>query len=63
MIYQPHGKTILTTLYTDADGYYMFAYKHTSRSGAFYVEAPAYGLTRAISVKANGFAGVYFDMQ
>ncbi len=62
-IYDPAGK-LLTTVYTDADGYYMFAYKHTAKSATYKVVA-SYGRwtnTVSVTVKANGFAAVNFEM-
>lgn len=60
-IYDPSNK-LLTTLYTDADGYYMYAYKHTSKAATYTVKAPAYGKSTPVTVKANGFAAVDFDV-
>ena len=60
-IYDPAGK-LLTTVYTDVDGYYMFPYKHTSKSATYTVKVPNYNKSTAITVKANGFAGIDFQV-
>jgi hypothetical protein len=60
-IYDPTNK-LLTTQYTDVDGYYMYAYKHTAKSATYTVKLPAYNKSTAISVKANGFAPVDFEI-
>ena len=60
-IYDPSNK-LLTTQYTDADGYYMYAYKHTSKAATYTIKAPAYGKSTAVTVKANGFAAVDFEV-
>jgi hypothetical protein len=57
VIYNAKG-AVLTTLYTDADGYYMYPYKHTAKAATYTVKLPSYGKSTAISVKANGFAPV-----
>jgi 5-hydroxyisourate hydrolase-like protein (transthyretin family) len=61
-IYDPANK-LLTTQYTDADGYYMYAYKHTAKSATYTVKVPAYNKAAAMTVKANGFAAVDFEVQ
>jgi hypothetical protein len=60
-IYSP-TKALLTTLTTDADGYYMFPYKHTAKSATYTVKLPQYNKSVSITVKANGFAAVNFDV-
>jgi hypothetical protein len=61
VIYDPAGK-VLATVYTDADGYYMFAYKHTAKSATYTVKVPAYGKVTSITVKANGLAAIDYEM-
>ena len=61
VIYNPLGK-VLATLYTDEDGYYMLAYKHTSKSATYKVTVPTYNRVVSILVKANGFAPVDFEV-
>ncbi len=60
-IYDPTNK-LLTTQYTDADGYYMYAYKHTAKAATYTIKAPAYGKSTAVTVKANGFAAVDYEV-
>jgi hypothetical protein len=62
VIYNPKGQ-VLATLYTDADGYYMYAYKHTSKSATYTVKLPGYAKSVSVLVKANGFAAVDFEIQ
>jgi uncharacterized repeat protein (TIGR01451 family) len=61
VIYDPYGK-VLTTLYTDADGYYMFEYKHKAKSATYTVKMPNYGKSVSVTVKANGFAAIDFEV-
>jgi hypothetical protein len=51
-------------VYTDADGYYMYPYKHKARSATYYVDlgAPWVAEEVAVVVKANGFAAVNFEL-
>lgn len=60
-IYNPKGAK-LATLYTDEDGYYMFLYKHTAKAATYTVKLPNHGRTVSVTVKANGFAAVDFDL-
>ena len=60
-IYDPKGVK-MTTVYTDADGYYMYAYKHTAKSATYTVKVPAYGKSVAVTVKANGLAAIDFEV-
>ena len=61
VIYNPKNAT-LATLYTDQDGYYMYAYKHTAKAATYTLKLPAYNKSQAITVKANGFAAVDFEL-
>jgi hypothetical protein len=60
-IYDPKN-ALLTTQYTDADGYYLYPYKHTAKAATYTVKAPAYNKSNSITVKANGFAPVDFEV-
>ena len=40
----------------------MYAYKHTAKSATYTVKVPAYSKSTAITVKANGFAGIDFEV-
>ena len=60
-IRNPLGLT-LATLYTDSDGYYMLAYKHKARSATYTIRLPEYDLIRAVTIKANGFSVVNFEV-
>jgi hypothetical protein len=48
--------------YTDADGYYMYAYKHTAKSATYKITLPAWARSVSMTVKANGLAAVNFDI-
>jgi hypothetical protein len=61
VIYNPSNQ-VLTTQYTDADGYYMYAYKHTAKSATYTVNLPGWAKSTSITVKANGFAPVDFEV-
>jgi uncharacterized repeat protein (TIGR01451 family) len=61
VIYDPKGK-LLTTIYTDADGYYMYPHKHTAKAATYTVKLPDYGKSTAVTIKANGFAAVDFEI-
>ncbi len=61
-IYNSSG-TLLATVYTDADGSYMWQYKHTGRPATFTVKLPAYSLLRSVTLKANGFVEVDFTVE
>jgi Ca2+-binding RTX toxin-like protein len=56
------GKPVATGT-TDADGYYYIGYKHKGKAAAFTVRIRgAYNLSQAITLKANGWAEVNFDV-
>jgi hypothetical protein len=48
------------TVYTDEDGWYMWAYKYTGKPTTFKVTLPAYGVSKDIQVKSNAFVEVDF---
>jgi hypothetical protein len=60
-IYNPTGG-VLTTQYTDEDGYYMYAYKHTAKAATYTVKLPGWAKSTSITVKANGFAPINFEV-
>ena len=53
---------VVGTLYTDEDGYYMLLYKHTAKAATYTVKLPVYNKSVAVTVKANGFAAVDFEV-
>ncbi|HET8652952.1 MAG TPA: hypothetical protein VFM13_10310, partial [Gaiellaceae bacterium] len=57
-IYQ--GTKLMTTQYADEDGWFMWQYKYTGKATTFTVKLPAYGLSKAVTLKANGFVAVDF---
>lgn len=59
-IYQ--GKTLLGTVYTDDDGWYMFSYKYTGKPTTFTVKVPILGAQQTVTLKANGFVVVNFGV-
>ncbi len=60
-IYNSSG-TCVGTVYTDADGYYLLAYKHTAKTATYTIKLPAYSKQQSVTVKANGFALVNFTV-
>jgi Prealbumin-like fold domain len=58
-IYDNKG-VLLATVYTDADGWYMWQYKYTGKAATFVVKLPAYGLQQSATLKSNGFLVVSF---
>jgi hypothetical protein len=61
-VYGPTG-TLIGTVYTDEDGYYLLLYKHKAKSATYTVKLPAYSLQQSVTIKANGFAVVNFTVQ
>jgi hypothetical protein len=51
---------LLGTATTDADGWYMFVYKHTGKPAGYTVALQGYGLSESGTLKANKFAEVNF---
>ena len=47
---------------TDEDGYYTYPYKDTAKAATYTVKLPDHGKSTAITVKANGFAPVDFEI-
>jgi hypothetical protein len=57
--------TVLTTGATDEDGWYMLPYKWTGKAATLYVTLKPSGKpaqTKSITIKANGFVEVNFDV-
>ena len=59
-IYDSSNKLIGTS-YTDENGY-MYYYKYTGKSTTFTVKLPDYNLKQSVTLKANGFAVVNFQV-
>jgi Prealbumin-like fold domain len=57
-IYQ--GTSLKGTVYTDDDGWYMWAYKYTGKATTFTVKLPNYGLSKSDTLKSNGFLSMDF---
>jgi hypothetical protein len=57
-IYQ--GTKLMGTVYTDDDGYFMWAYKYTGKATTFTVKLPAYGQSKSDTLKSNGFLAMDF---
>ena len=55
------GNKKLNSAVTDEDGYYYINYKHTGKATTFNVKMPAYKLSKAVVLKANGFVIVDFS--
>jgi len=60
-IYDSKNK-LLGTVYSDVDGWYMWTYKYTGKPATFVVKAPAYGLSKSVTLKSNGFLVVDFTL-
>ena len=60
-IYDPTGK-LLATVYTDEDGWYMYNYKHTGKAATYTIELPDYSLQQSVTLKANSFVVVNFQI-
>src|SRR5262249_52384831 len=59
-VFSPTGK-LLSTTFTDQDGFSMFAYKHTGKQADYIVKLPDYNQQKVVTMKSNGFAIVVFD--
>jgi hypothetical protein len=68
-IYDPRNLKI-GTVFTDADGFWSFPYKHTSRSATYSIRLiagsiegiPYLGMNKSVTIKANGFGVVSFEL-
>jgi hypothetical protein len=58
-IYNSSGRK-LVTMYSDADGWYQWTYKHTGKAAAFVVRLPAYNLQQTVTLKSNSYVIVNF---
>ena len=58
--YGPNNK-LVSALNTDADGFYMFTYKHTGKAATYTIKVPSLGLQKSVTLKANGYALVNFE--
>jgi hypothetical protein len=56
------SKKLLGTVYTDQDGWYMWSYKYTGKPSTFYITMPAYGITKTVTLKSNGYLEVNFGI-
>jgi hypothetical protein len=54
--------TNLQTVYTDADGWYMWLYKHTGKAATFTVKLPDYNLQQTVTLKSNQFVVTSFTL-
>jgi len=60
-VYSPTG-SLLGTVYTDEDGYYLFEYKHKAKAATYTVKLPAYNMAQPVTLKSNGFLVVNFPV-
>jgi hypothetical protein len=56
----PTGKVVSST-FTDEDGYTMYSYKHKGKAQDFIVRLPLLGIQQTVTMKANGYALTVFD--
>jgi len=55
--------TLLKTVFTDADGWYMWQYKHTGKAATYTIALPDYpGQTQAVTLKSNQLVTVNFEL-
>ncbi len=47
---------------TDEDGWSMWLYKYTGKATTFTVKLPAYGLSKSVQMKSNGYVSVSFSV-
>ncbi|MFX0167670.1 MAG: hypothetical protein ACFE9V_20300 [Candidatus Hodarchaeota archaeon] len=60
-IYDSDG-CLLTTVFTDEDGFYFFYYKHKGKGATFTIRLPDYLIEQEVYVKANRFVEVNFQI-
>jgi hypothetical protein len=65
-IYKPDGK-LLSQVYTDQDGWYMYQYKHTSKPMPYTVKLPVFApvtteQVKTVTLKANQLVNVDFQI-
>ncbi|HEV8200431.1 MAG TPA: hypothetical protein VGS03_10445, partial [Candidatus Polarisedimenticolia bacterium] len=58
--YGPNNK-LISALNTDADGFFMFSYKHTGKAANYTIKVPSLGLQKVVTLKANGYALANFE--
>ena len=51
------------TVYSDADGWYQWTYKHTGKAETFLVKLPGYGVQKSATLKSNAYVIVNFEVQ
>jgi hypothetical protein len=57
------GTTLKQTVYTDADGWYVWTYKYTGKATTFTLKLRApYNLSQSVTIKSNGFVIVNFTV-
>ena len=56
------GSKKLGTQATDEDGWSMWLYKYTGKATTFTVKLPAYGLSKSVTMKSNGYVSVGFSV-
>ena len=54
--------TQIATAKTDEGGWYMVSYKQTGKASTFTIKLPDYHLSKTVSLKANSFAQVNFNI-
>jgi hypothetical protein len=57
-----NGSTVLATGSTDADGFYLLGYKHKGKAASFTVEIAGSNMKQDVTLKANGYAEVDWDL-
>ncbi|MGA9159790.1 MAG: hypothetical protein WB297_02840 [Actinomycetota bacterium] len=56
------GAKKMATVQTDADGWFMWTYKYTGKAATFTVNLPTYGVSKSVTLKANGYLVVSFTV-
>ena len=59
-IYASNGTTLLSTVFTDAEGWYTFPYTYGGSPTTFVVKLPKYGQSQTPTLSAPGFLVVSF---
>ncbi len=52
----------LGTAYVDENGWYLWNYKYTGKATTFTVKLPAYGQSKSVTLKSNGFVIANFTV-
>ena len=58
-VYKPDGK-LITTVFTDQDGLYMYQYKHPGTAAIYTIKLPVYGQEKTVTLKSNQLVTVDF---